>query len=90
MRQWLSEEEIGHEDLVLVAAGCIGMGEDISALDCLVGEAEDVVDYEDCACGGRGPRGVALHAIEVEVFAFGRVAFGDGWGDVAARLDDVN
>ncbi len=66
------------------------MGEDISALDRLVGEAEDVVDYEDCACGGRGPGGVALHAVEAEVFAFGGVAFGDGWGDVAAGLEGVS
>ena len=48
----LAEEEIRHEDLVLV--GGVGVGEDVGALDGLVAEAEDIVDDED---GGRGVGG---------------------------------
>lgn len=86
MGQWLAEEEIGHEDLVLVATAPISMCEDIGALDRLVAEAEYVVDDEDGAGGGGGTGGVALHAVQVNVFAFGGVAFGDGGWDVATRL----
>lgn len=40
----LAGEEVGHEDLVLF---WVGIGEDISALNCLREEPEDVVDDED-------------------------------------------
>lgn len=58
-------------------------------MDSLIREPEDVVDYEDCACGAAGTGGVALGAIEVDVFAFGTVAFADGWRNVAACLRAV-
>jgi len=38
---WLAVEEVGHEDLVLLA---VGVSQDISTLECLVEESEDVVD----------------------------------------------
>ncbi len=62
----------------------VGVGEDVSALHGLGGEAENVVDDEDGGGGGGGSGGVALHAVEVEIFAFFFVALGDGGGDVAA------
>ena len=54
MGKGFSEEEIGHEDLVFVARFGVSVGEDVGALDCLVGEAEDVIDDED---GGGGVGG---------------------------------
>ena len=84
MSDGFAEEEVGHEDLVLVAGVC--MGEDVGALDGLGREAEDVVDDEDGGGSIRGAGGVALHAIEVDVFAFFFVAFGNGWRDVAASF----
>lgn len=60
------------------------MGENVGALDCLGREAEDVVDDEDGG-GGVGRTGaVALHAIEVDVFALLFVAFGNYRRDVTA------
>ena len=56
MAQGLAKEEIGHEDLVLV--GGVGVGEDIRALDSLVAETEDVIDYEDGGVGAGGAGGV--------------------------------
>ena len=85
MGQRFAEEEVGHEDAVGVFG--FGVGEDVGALDGLRGEAEDVVDDEDGGGGVRGARGVASHAaavVEVDVFAFFLVAFGDGRGHVAA------
>ena len=60
------------------------MCENVGALDCLGREAEDVVDDEDSGGGVGGAGGVALHAIEVDVFALFFVAFGDCWRDIAA------
>ena len=60
------------------------MGEHVGALDCLGREAENVVDDEDGGGGGGGAGGVALGAVQVDVFAFFFVAFGDGGRDVAA------
>lgn len=82
MGEGLAEEEVGHEDLVLVAG--VGVGEDVGALERLGREAEDVVDDQDGGGGVGGARGVALHAVEVDVFAFFFVAFGYGGRDVAA------
>ena len=56
MAQGLAEEEIRHEDLVLV--GGIGVGEDIGALDGLVAETEYVIDDEDGGGGVGGAGGV--------------------------------
>ena len=89
----LAEEEVGHEDavpVVVVLGAGGGVREDVGALDPLRGEAEDVVDDEDC--GGRvgGSRGIAFHAVaaggggEVDVFAFWLIVFGDGGGHVTA------
>ena len=36
------------------------MGEDVGALDPLRGEAKDVVDYQDGACGGGGASRVCV------------------------------
>lgn len=80
----LAEEEVGHEDLVLVFG--IGMCEDVSALDYLGREAKDVVDDQDGGGGVGRAGGVALHAIKVDVFTFLFVAFRDGRRDIAARL----
>ena len=60
------------------------MCENVGALDCLGREAEDVVDDENGGGGIRGTGGVALHAIEVDVFALFFVTFGNGWRDVTA------
>lgn len=84
VREGFAEEEVGHEDLVLVAG--VGVGEDVGALDGLGGEAEDVVDDEDGGGGVGGAGGVALHAVEVDVFALLLVALGDGGRDIAAGL----
>lgn len=84
MREGLAEEEVGHEDLILVAA--VGVCEDVRALDRLGREAEDVVDDEDGGGGGGGTGGVALHAIEVDIFALFFVALGDCGRDIAAGL----
>lgn len=54
--QGLAEEEIRHEDLVLV--GGIGVGEDIGALESLVAETEDVIDDKDGGGGVGGAGGV--------------------------------
>ena len=84
MREGFAEEEVGHEDLVLVAG--VGVCEDVSALERLGGEAEDVVDDEDGGCGVGGTGGVALHAIEVDIFALILVTLGDSGRDIAAGL----
>ena len=84
MREGFAEEEVRYEDSVLVAG--VGVGEDVGALDGLGGETEDVVNDEDGGCGGGGAGGVALHAIEVDVFALFLIAFGDCGSDVAAGL----
>ena len=81
-REGFPEEEVGHEDLVAVLG--VRVGEDVGALECLRGEAEDVVDDEDGGGGGGGAGGVALGAVEGDVFAFFFVVFGDGGRDVAA------
>ena len=49
-------EKVGYEDAVRVLL--VAVGEDVGALDGLREEAEDVVDYEDCARGGGGAGGV--------------------------------
>lgn len=59
MAQGLAEEEIRHEDLVLV--GGVGVGEDVGALDGLVAVAEDVIDDEDGG-GGVGGAGCVYEA----------------------------
>ncbi len=84
MREGLAEEEVGHEDLVLVAG--VGVCEDVRALERLGREAEDVVDDEDGGRGVGGTGGVALHAIEVDVFALLFVALRDGGRDITAGL----
>ena len=56
MAQGLAEEEIRHEDLVLVRG--VGMGEDVGALKGLVAESKDVIDDEDGAGGVGGPGAV--------------------------------
>ena len=84
MREGLAEEEVGHEDLMLVAR--VGVGENVGALDGLGREAEDVVDDEDGRRRIRGTGGVASHAVEVDVFTFFLVAFGDCGRDIAACL----
>ena len=61
MRQGLAEEEVGHEDLVLVAG--VGVCKNVSTLDGLRREAEDIVDDEDGGGGIGGTGGVALHAV---------------------------
>jgi len=53
-RQGLAEEEVGHEDAVLVVL-IVGVGEDVGALQGLRREAEDVVDDENGAFGVGGP-----------------------------------
>ena len=77
-----AEEKVGHEDLEWVVGVCVG--EDVGALDGLGGEAEDVVDDEDGGGGGGGTGGVALRAVQVDVFAFFLVTFRYGGGHVAA------
>ena len=54
MAQGLAEEEIRHEDLVLV--GGVGMGEYIGALEGLIAESENIIDDEDGggSVGGAG------------------------------------
>ena len=54
MAQGLAEEEIRHEDLVLV--GGVGVGEDVGALERLVAVSEDIIDDEDRggSVGGAG------------------------------------
>ena len=82
MGEGFAEEEVGHEDLVLVRG--VGVREDVGALEGLGREAEDVVDDEDGGGGVGGAGGVALRAVQVDVSALFLVAFGyDGW-DVAA------
>ena len=56
MGQGLAVEKVGDEDLVLVRG--VRIGENVSALDGLRREAEDVVDDEDGRCGGGGAGGV--------------------------------
>ena len=83
MRQRFPEEEVWHEDPVLVAG--VRVGEDVGALDGLGREAEDVVDDQQGGGGGGGAGGVASHVVfECDVGAFFFVAGGDGGGDVAA------
>ena len=77
-----AEEEVGHEDLVLV--GGVGVGEDVGALEGLGREAKDVVDDEDGGGGVGGAGGVASRAVEVDVLALFFVVFGNDGRDVAA------
>lgn len=84
VRQRLAEEEVGHEDLVLVAG--VGVCKNVSTLDGLRREAEDIVDDEDGGGSIGGTGGVALHAVEVDIIALLIVALGNGWRDVAAGL----
>lgn len=54
--QGLAEEEIRHEDLVLV--GRVGMSKNISTLESLIAKTEDIIDDEDGGGGVGGTRGV--------------------------------
>ena len=56
------------------------MSQNISPLDGLRVEAEDVIDGEDGNLCGGGSGHVGLEAIELNVFAFGLVVFcNNGW-----------
>jgi len=80
----LALEEVWHEDAVWVLL--VAVGEDVGALDGLREEAEDVVDYEDCARGGGGAGGVCrvggLSSCLARRNEYGEVVewvFGWGW-----------
>ena len=58
MRERLAVEEVRYEDLVFVTRFGVRVGEDVGALECLVAEAENVVDDEDGGGGLGGASGI--------------------------------
>jgi hypothetical protein len=71
------------------------MSQNISSLDGLRVEAEDVIHGEDGNLRGGGSGHVGLEAIELDVFAFGLVVFGDdGWDSkvwlVSMNLEEID
>ena len=57
MKYWFAKEEVRYENLILVVL-VVFMCENVSTLNRLGAEAEDVKDYEYGRCSARGSCGV--------------------------------